>query len=411
MSSKSRSGGWLRSLLLIALGATLVWAVFHFFDLRVARESRHRQPLRRATVSLHQSPPPLLEEAVGLSAGEQAEKPRNLILVIADGLGFAHLSAARAVHHGIHGPAIWDRFTATGWQHTHPANGFITESAAAATTLATGEPTIPGAIAVDAEGRELETLFERAAALGYRTGVVTDSYVWDATPAAFTTHTPKRSDAAAESTLRQLAETSLEVLVGELEDVGEGEIPTWDLSIELLSRRFEIVGPEPGARTLAALETSESPIAAIFEEDQITDLDSEPALPDLAAAALRRLSSTDRPFLLLIESEEADNASHKADFDRLLRGMQAIEATLETVLDFADENGETLVVFTSDHESGGLVLTSPGARNDELRPIWTTYDHSGVPVPVLAIGPGADAFAGIHPNWEIGRLLNRSLRR
>jgi alkaline phosphatase len=397
---------------LIVLGVVLVWATIVFLDLRIARESRHRRPLRQATVPLNQAAaPPLLEKERRHLAETQTESSRNLIVFIADGLGFAHLSAARAVLHGINGPATWDRFTATGWQYTHPANGFLTESAAAATALATGEPTTLEAIAVDAEGEVLETLFERAATLGYRTGIVTDSYVWDATPAAFVTHNSRRSDANAESALQQLGDSSLEVLAGELEKVGRGAIPSWEASIELLTRRFEVLGPEPSAKMLESFETSSGPTAAIFEEDQLGDLDSEPTLPELASAALRRLSSTDQPFLLLIESEEVDNASHKADFGRLLRGMQAIEATLETLLDFAIEDGETLLVFTSDHESGGLALSSPGNRNYELRPIWSTFDHTGAPVPVLAIGPGAEVFAGIHTNWEIGRLLRRSLQR
>lgn len=357
-------------------------------------------PLRQAA-----APPPQHEAILPL-----AETPRNLVVFIADGLGFAHLSAARAALHGINGPAVWDRFSATGWQHTHPTSGFLTESAAAATALATGEPTSPGAIGVDAEGQPLETLFERATGLGYRTGVVTDSYVWDATPASFVTHNPRRTDANAESALRQLGGSSLEILAGELEDVGQGAVPDWETSVELLSHRFEILGPEFSPVMLEAFQTSLSPSAAIFEEDQLSDLDSKPSLPVLASAALRRLSTTDRPFLLLIESEEPDSASHKADLDRLLRGMQAIEATLEILLDFAAENGETLLVFTSDHETGGLALTASG-RNSELRPIWSTTGHTGSPVPVFAIGPGSEAFAGIHTNWEIGRLLRRALQR
>jgi alkaline phosphatase len=91
--------------------------------------------------------------------------------------------------------------------------------------------------------------------------------------------------------------------------------------------------------------------------------------------------------------------------------MQAIEATLEILLDFADRDGETLLVFTSDHETGGLALSSPAGRNLELRPIWSTAHHTGAPVPIFAIGPGAVAFDGIHTNWEIGRLLQRSLRQ
>ena len=390
---------------MIALGVGLVWAVFQLLGLQVVRVSQLGAPLNQATVDLQQ------EEGTPFSYEAPSETPRNVILFIADGLGFAHLSAARAALHGINGPAIWDRFTATGWQRTHPESGFLTDSAGAATALATGHPTYPGAIAVDIEGEPLETLFERAAELGYRTGVVTDSYVWDATPAAFVSHSPVRSNANAEPMLRQLGESSLEILVGELEDLGEGDVPEWQASVELLGRRFEVLGPEPSAEMLRTLETSRSPTAAIFEEDQIGGLDSQPALPDLVTATLRRLASRDQPFLLLVESEEPDSASHAGDLDRLLQGMQAIEVAVEILLDFAAANGETLLVFTSDHESGGLALSIAGGRNSELRSIWATTGHTGSVVPVLAIGPGSAAFGGIHANWEIGRLLGHALQQ
>ena len=343
-------------------------------------------------------------------AGPPFGAPRNLVVVIADGFGFAHLSLARTALHGINGTAVWDRFGSIGWQRTHPAVGLLTDSAAAATALATGHPTHYEAIGVDVEGRPLENLFERAAGLGYRTGIVTDSYVWDATPAAFVTHSPQRGNENAGATLRQLGESSLEILVGELEDVGEDEVPGWEESIELLGARFEILGPEPGRPLLERLETAGAPTAAIFEEDQITDLESRPSLPALTDAALRRLASDHRPFLLLVESEEPDAAGHDNDFGRTLRGLEALAATLEDVLDFAATNEDTLVVFTSDHETGGLALTIAGRHNLRLQAVWASRNHTGSVVPVLAFGPGAEAFRGNRANWELGRLLNRALR-
>lgn len=404
VTRKSRLRRWIGSLLKVLAGVALVWAAFQVLGLQVVRVSRLPTRLDQATVPLQQG------EGTPFASEPQTDPPRNVILFIADGVGFAHLSAARAVLHGINGPAIWDRFTATGWQRTHPIRGLLNDSAGAATAMATGHPTYPGAIAVDSSGEPLETLFERAAELGYRTGIVTDSYIWDATPAAFVTHGTLRNNANAGSVLRQLGESSLEILVGELEDVGEGSVPEWQASVEMISSRFEVLGPEFSVEILRTLEMSQTPTAAVFEEDQVGGLNSKPALPALVSAAVRRLSSKDQPFLLLVESEEPDSASHEGDLERLLRGMEAIEAAVEILLEFAVEDGETLLVFTSDHETGGLALSIVGGKNSELRSIWATTDHTGSVVPVLAFGPGSDAFDGIHANWEIGRLLGRSLQ-
>ncbi len=389
-----------RFLVTIGLVAIAVWSIFALLGLRLVRVARPSEALRQGT-----GYQPRLER----HAEANEAMPRNLVLVIADGFGFAHLSAARTVLHGINGAAVWDRFESTGWQRTHPAAGFLTESAAAATALATGHPTGYESIGVDTEGRPLETLFEMAAAAGYATGDVTDSYVWDATPAAFITHSPQRGNDNAEGALRQLGESSLDILVGELEDVGEGEVPEWGPSIELLGARFEVLGPGGDDALIRRLGAAGPPIAAIFEEDQITDLGSTPALPELTAAALERLRSDGRPYLFLVESEESDSASHDRDFDRLLGGLEALEATLELVLDAAAEDGDTLVVFTSDHETGGLALGIADGRNMALEAIWATEDHTGSVVPVMAVGPGAAAFGGSRTNWEIGQLLRRSL--
>ncbi len=387
----------------VLLLAAIVWATFRVKGLTVIR-------VDRTTIELMRSPA-VLDQPAATPAPEQL--PRNIVVFIADGLGFSHLAAARAAHHGIDGPAAWDRFPVTGWHRASPAGGFLTDSAASATALATGMTTGNGMVGVDTAGRPRTTLFERATELGYRTGIVTDSYVWDATPAAFVTHTESRNNAA--EILRQLGETSLDVLFGELKNVGEGEVPDWDATVALLQRRFEVVGPEPVGldELLAAADppvapAAGAPVAAIFEEDQLTDLESTPTLPLLVRAALDRLKPG--PFVLMVESEEPDSASHRMDLDRLLRGMQAIEATLDVVLDFADQHGDTLVVFTSDHETGGLVVSVSDSSNRSLRALWATSSHTGVSVPVMAIGPASELFAGSRANWQLGRLLAGLLR-
>lgn len=347
-------------------------------------------------------------ERVGAGDGGQTRTcPENIIIVIADGLGFAHLSAGRAVLHGLGGGAAWDRFPETGWHRPRAAEGFIVDSAASATALATGVPTRRGAIGVDVDGVPLTTLFERAATLGYRTGIVTDSYIWDATVAAFVTHSKRRDDA--ESILRQLAESSLEILVGEIKDAGIGRVPSCRTTMEILEERFRVAGPGRLAPEELLSQSAEgAPVAAVLKEGQLTDLQSTPTLPLLLEMTLERLSSDERPFLLLVESEEADSASHDNDLERLLRGIEVLEAVLGLVLDFADEDGRTLVVFTADHETGGLTLTA-GRSNRSLQATWSTGDHSGVVVPVLAAGPGSVSFVGTHATWELGRLLDDML--
>lgn len=337
----------------------------------------------------------------------EGARPRNVILVVADGMGFAHLTAGRAAHHGIDGEAVWDAFPVAGWHRSHPVGGLLTDSATAATSLATGRATKYGYVGVDEAGQPVATLFERAAEMGYRTGIVTDSYIWDATPAAFVAHVQDRDQAA--TILEQLTSSKLEVLFGELEDVGEGEVPEWQETVDLLSERFKIFGPEPVTVTELLSVERGRPVAALFEEDQVTDLSSEPNLATLQQAGLHRLLQLSEPFVLLVESEELDSASHRQDLDRVVNGLEAIDAVLADLLEFAENDCETLLVFTSDHETGGLAISTERG-NLALKAIWSTTDHTAEPVPLFAIGPGAELFGGQQSTWEVGQKLLSLLR-
>jgi alkaline phosphatase len=363
----------------------------------------------RATVQTDLHPVELERVAPVVDPTEIAvdRRPDNIILVIADGLGFAHLAAGRAALHGIDGAAAWDALPVVGWHSSHPVDGLIADSASAATALATGYAAHNGFIGVDATGRRLRTLFERAAALGYRTGLVTDSYVWDATPAAFVTHVNDRDQAAA--ILEQLATAKLDVLFGELVDVGRNGVPTWAETEALLAERYEVFGPGPVTTEELVAVDAEHPVAAIFEQDQITDLGSTPTLPALERAALQRLARSGEPFILLVESEEVDSASHRHDLERSLRGIEVIEAVLDDIVEFARRDGNTLVLFTSDHETGALAIGTTSG-NLTLRAIWGSAGHTAVPVPLMALGPGSELFAGTYTNAQVGQRLFALLR-
>jgi alkaline phosphatase len=320
-------------------------------------------------------------------------QPRNIILFVADGMGFAHLAAARSV---MEGGRAWDRFPVTGWHHASAADHLLTDSAASATALSTGHQTTNGAIGVDAGGDSVPTLFEHAAEQGYRTGIVTDSYIWDATPASFVARAGDRGEA--DRILGQMVDSRLDLLVGELDDARRREFRP------RFADGFEVVAEAP----VAAIRETTEPLAVFRPDEAITDLDSEPDLAELTEAALARMARDDSRFVLLVESEEPDSASHAQDYDRMLRGMAAVEASLARILDFARQREDTLVIFTSDHETGGLSLHADGGES-AFAGRWNTSGHTGEPVPVMASGPAQGRFSGVHTNQGIGRLLHQLL--
>ena len=149
------------------------------------------------------------------------EKPTNVIIFIADGMGFSHLSLSLMTQTEENEPPIWQAFDVKGWHDARCTYGPITDSGASATAMATGTSTFFDVIGQDADGNRVENVFELASQQGYNTGIVTDSYIWDATPAAFVAHTPSRDNA--KEILTQMAASELDLIFGELEDVGEGE--------------------------------------------------------------------------------------------------------------------------------------------------------------------------------------------
>ena len=338
---------------------------------------------------------------INQSAGAQevsrasSDKPTNVIIFIADGLGFAQLSLVMQMHAG---QALWQRFTATGWHQPSPLGGYLTDSAASATAIATGTTTLNGAIGVDENGTPLQNIFELASENGYRTGVVTDSYVWDATPAGFTVHSESRENAA--EILQALSGSSLDVLLGELEKVGDDDVPDQQATEALFEARFSLLD----ATASDADSYAGEPIAGLFRENQIEGQSSEPTLQHLTAVALDALTHYSEPFLLLLETEELDSAGHWANEKRLENGLSAMQDTVAVVFDFLEQYPDTLFVFTSDHETGGLVLKS-NSKNLRVKPKFNTLKHTGSVVPVLAVGPGDSNFIGIHTNSGLGQLL------
>lgn len=379
---------WKKTSLITALALIVLMIVaFKVFNLKLLKASSNNIEFSPADYSPKSTPDSL------------KIKPKNIIVFIADGFGFAHLSLAMLTQQVKGEPSVWDRFDTKGWHDTRCTYGPLTDSGAAATAMATGTPTYWEVIGLDPEGNQLENVLELASENLYNTGIVTDSYIWDATPAAFVAHTKSRDNAR--DILEQIATSDLDLIFGELEDLGQDDVPDYDETMQILTKKYTLLN---SSLELPKYETSPVPIAAIFDEDQVQDMGSSPNLPQLTMVALNYLSTNNQPFVLMVEGEEMDSASHRNDSKRVIAGLEALQKTLLLILDFSEKNGETLVVFTSDHETGGLAAVSE-KDYPNLQLVWSTNNHTASVVPLFAKGPGADNFLNVNRNWEIGVRL------
>ncbi len=338
-----------------------------------------------------------------------ADVPRNIILMVGDGMGPAQLTAGLITS----GKLNIERMPVGGLMKTFAANKMVTDSAAGATALATGYKTNNGMVSVAPDKKPLKTLFEYAKENGKATGVAVTCSVAHATPAAFMAHAKNRNlyDAIAE----QIANSDVDVLfgggLGSFTPKGaenSSRKDKKDLLDKLRSNMIVAVSEEefvelPEKGKVAALMAKTHPESA----DKRTV-----SLGDMTQKAINILDRTKKGFVLVVEGSQIDWAGHANDIERVESEMKEFDEAVGVVLNFAEKDKNTLVIVTADHETGGLALHEGSIADKELKEVeWTTKAHTAVMVPLFAKGPGAEAFGGIKDNTDIGRMLIELVRK
>ncbi len=350
----------------------------------------------------------LLLSACRSTPSRQAALPtaRNVILMIGDGMGTSQITAAMLTKGS---PLAIEQFPVAGIQKPHAADELITDSAASATAFATGNKTVKGAIGVNARGEPLRNIIEEAEKQGYATGLVTTATVVHATPAAFFAHVPLRNQY--EEIAQQLAGSGLDFFIGGGQQYFTKPSPNGKKSVyeQLLQQGYEIESYQN--KLLSQLQPPPgTPFGYFTAEDQPEKAsEGRTYLPDASRMAARFLQqSSTEGFFLMIEGAQIDWAGHDNDQDYLISEMLDFDRAVAAVLQFAERNQETLVIVTSDHETGGYSI-QPGSSQDSLVAGFSTNYHTGTLLPVFAFGPGAAHFRGFYDNTDIYHRMRRAL--
>lgn len=348
-----------------------------------------------------------------------APAARNVILMIADGGGVAYWSAARRAA----GRLSVAELPVVGLVDTWDVEGRVTDSAAAASAYATGQRTYYHALSVAPECQAIlwsdtaglrsdparcppvETLFQVAEARGMATGLVTTTYVVDATPAAFVAPSPDR--AWYDLIARRFADADLEVLLGGGRAFLDGSRPD---GADVLGRLCDGAACLATPAELRGYRADDRPLVGLFAPEEMAAAGARsPALPEMVAAALDRLGRHPGGFVAMFENEGTDAAGHSNQpLPVVVAEVLEFDRAVGVALDFARANPGTLLVVTSDHETGGLALRD-FPRGDTLAASYIARSHTGSMVPLFAFGPGAERFAGIKENAEVGRLLREAI--
>lgn len=308
-------------------------------------------------------------------------------------MGLSQVSSA--IYYKKEGKPNFERFHTIGLSKTSSASDLVTDSAAGAMVFATGQKTYNGAIGVDMDTIPVPTIVEQLSKKGLSTGIIATSSIEHATPASFYAHVKSRKLYEDIATFAPNSDVNLFAGGGLkfFNDRKDGK----NLLDEMKNKGYDVITDK-----LPKTPSSNNEIILLAEDGMPKMSEGRgDFLPNATKLALEKLSKNDKGFFLMVEGSQIDWGGHANDADYLINELLDFDKTLGVALDFAKQNGETLVIVTADHETGGFTLATDGSNYNKIKLTFSTKGHSGTMVPVFAEGPGAVIFNGIYENTAI----------
>jgi alkaline phosphatase len=353
-------------------------------------------------------------ENIHLVQQPRSKKVTNVILLVGDGMGISQITMARIKSLGGHGMLNMEKMPYAGFVHTSSSKELITDSAASGTAFACGVKTNNGMIGMTPDQTPYQSILKVTQNKGMRTGMVVTSTITHATPAVFASHHKNRN---AESDIaKQILSARVNVLFG-------GGKQYWLPKSNPLSKRTDEINLIEMAQqfgyqcigTQAQLNTVKGEyVLGLFQTEALTTFSPEPSLPEMVDKAIELLhtggkASGNTPFFLMIEGSQIDWAGHANNTDNTIKQTLLFDITVGHVLRFAQADGNTLVIVTADHETGGLAITKGDIKGEKLTASWASKSHTPVAVPIYSYGPGAHHFTGTLDNTQIPIRISRLL--
>lgn len=324
---------------------------------------------------------------------------RNVILMIGDGMGLAH-SYAAYLYNG--DSLVMFTMPYTAFAITSCADRKVTDSGAGGTAIATGHKTNYGCIGIDYKGIARNSLLEIAKRAGKSTAMVCTSNITHATPASFVAHVSDR-DLQDSIALAYLSE-NVDVVLGGGRDnfMPDKRKDGLNIADSLKEKGYAVV-----MNTNELDEVKSDRIVGLFADNHLEPFAKRGNFMEKSMTkALDVVSDNEEGFFMMVEGSKIDMEAHDNRYERMMDELLDFDACVRIALDFARKDGHTLVVVVADHETGGLALKS---KDEGTECEWTSEDHTAIPVPVYAYGPGSEQFRGVIQNtdifWKIYNLM------
>jgi alkaline phosphatase len=332
----------------------------------------------------------------------KGKKVKNVIFLIGDGTGLSQWSAGWVANGGA---LNIDQMPVAGYSRTYATDKLVTDSCAGGSALATGVKTKYGYIALDPDGEPVESALQYAKRVkGMKTGVTVTCRINDATPADFCIHGPSRKDE--EGLAAQYVDANVDFISGGGTHFWNQRSDGRNLIEEMKAKGYTFVDK---LEDIAGAEGDK--FLGLYDEyDLKPALDRGPILMESTMKAIQMLDNK-KGFFLMVEGSQIDDWCHRNKVGYAMEELFDFDKVIGAVLEWAEKDGQTLVVVTGDHNTGGLTILKGSIEDREVKVHFSTGGHDGIALPVFAYGPGAEAFAGVHENGEIGQIVKRLIKK
>jgi len=351
------------------------------------------------------SPPPL---TAPLPCETNDASPRNVILIIGDGMGPGALKLTSLNQHRADGQLIMQQLPFAALCITRPFGTEVTDSAAAGTAFGCGHKTKNGMLGILPGGRKVESVATEAKRAGRSVALITTDTIYGATPAAFYAHIDSRG--ASQQIVDFLPDCGFDVLIG-----SSGGLPfflpttkrgqrkdTRDVLAEMTGKGYTQVYTIQAFQEAAA----DKPVLGFMDSKAV--LATESCVSEMLETAVSRLEKNPKGFFMMVEGDLPDGAGHSNNADRTILGTIQTDWAVRSAVEYARTHNDTLVIVTADHETGGLnVNMSYGTQ--QMTILYTTTSHTSTPVALYAFGPGAHRFSGVIDNTDIAKIIRALL--
>ncbi len=327
---------------------------------------------------------------------DRLSRVKNIILLIGDGMGLAQWNTAYTANRGLLEMA---NFKNMGLIKTFPADDYVTDSAASGTAYAIGEKANNRNIGINARGEKRPDIPEIITKYGISSAVISAGDITDATPAVFYAHQPDRG--MSEEIAADFLESPVSILIGGNPGAFSHRKDGRDLFPALRDKGYQIV------THFDSINEVRSDKMVILDDQSVVSMKKgrKDFLARSFTKAVETLSKKPQGFFMMLEGAQIDYGGHANDLEYVVRETLDFDQVVSKALQFADQNGETLVLVTADHETGGISLLDGNLKTGMILGNFSTNDHTAIMVPVLAYGPHSLDFRGTYENTELQKKI------